>query len=314
MATPKAAIDKSLIQAEEEILTHWGKFDKPLVSINCITYNHEKFIKDALESFLIQKTDFPFEILVHDDASIDRTQDIVREFEEKYPLLIKPIYQTENQYSKGIKISATFNFPRAKGKYIALCEGDDYWTDPDKLQKQVTFLDTHPDYVGCFHDTMLRSRNQKKLWRQYDRVDFNLLDTFSTVALFHTSSFLFRYQSLELPDWFKKVVVSGDMAIFSLVASKGPLKRLPEVMSVYRKHEGGITNNKKLIENYHQGRIYLMQCLDEYFKGKYSYAIAIVIEFHKQACGLSTIKKQILWHKLKKCFLSLPKRLLRLLN
>ena len=112
-----------------------------LVSICCITYNHEKYIRDAIEGFLMQKTDFPFEVLIHDDASTDGTADIIREYETKYPDIIKPIYQTENQYSKGIKISATYNYPRAKGKYIALCEGDDYWIDPYKLQKQVDFLE-----------------------------------------------------------------------------------------------------------------------------------------------------------------------------
>ena len=98
-----------------------------LVSISCITYNHEKYIRDALEGFLMQKTDFKYEILIHDDASTDNTAKIIREYEEKYPDLIKPIYQKENQWSKGnYRISSTFNIPRAKGKYIAFCEGDDF--------------------------------------------------------------------------------------------------------------------------------------------------------------------------------------------
>ena len=112
---------------------------KPIVSICCITLHHEKYIRDAIEGFLMQKTSFPIEILIHDDASTDDTANIIREYEEKFPNIIKPIYQTENQYSKGISISATYQFPRALGKYIALCEGDDYWTDPLKLQKQVDF-------------------------------------------------------------------------------------------------------------------------------------------------------------------------------
>lgn len=109
---------------------------EPLVSICCITYNHAPYIRQCLEGFLIQKTTFPFEILIHDDASTDGTADIIREYEARYPHLIKPIYQVENQYSKGTKISSTYNYPRAKGKYIALCEGDDYWTDPLKLQNK----------------------------------------------------------------------------------------------------------------------------------------------------------------------------------
>ena len=113
---------------------------EPLVSINCITYNHEAYIRDALEGFLMQKTDFTFEILVHDDASTDQTANIIRKYEKKYPEIIKPIYQKENQYSQEVEISKQFQFPRARGKYIAICEGDDYWTNPYKLQKQVIVL------------------------------------------------------------------------------------------------------------------------------------------------------------------------------
>ena len=104
-----------------------------LVSICCITYNHEDYIADAIEGFLMQKTDFKYEVLIHDDASTDRTAEIIRKYERKFPNLIKPIYQTENQHSKGIKVGK-YNIERALGKYIALCEGDDYWVDPCKLQ------------------------------------------------------------------------------------------------------------------------------------------------------------------------------------
>src|SRR5690606_34510298 len=101
-----------------------------LVSISCLTFNHEKYIRRCLEGFIRQKTEFPFEVLIHDDASTDKTSDIIKEYEVDFPHLLKPIYQTENQYSKGISISSTYNFPRARGRYIAMCEGDDYWTDP----------------------------------------------------------------------------------------------------------------------------------------------------------------------------------------
>ena len=98
----------------------------PLVSITCTAYNHEKFIRDTIEGFLMQKTTFPFEILIHDDASTDNTAEIIKEYELKYPDLIKPIYQKENQLSKGISIILNYTLPRAKGKYIAMCEGDDF--------------------------------------------------------------------------------------------------------------------------------------------------------------------------------------------
>jgi len=122
----------------------------PLVSIDCITYNHKQYIRDAIEGFLMQITNFPVEILIHDDASTDGTAEIIREYEKQYPWLIKPVYQTENQYSKHNGIISKIQYARARGKYLAFCEGDDYWTDPYKLQKQVDFLETHPDY-GLIH-------------------------------------------------------------------------------------------------------------------------------------------------------------------
>jgi glycosyltransferase involved in cell wall biosynthesis len=119
--------------------------DTPLVSICCITYNHESFIRDAIEGFLMQKTEFLIEIVIHDDASTDNTAEIIKEYAEKYPSLFVPIYQYRNQFSQGIKPLPNFVFPAARGKYIALCDGDDYWTDPFKLQKQVDFLESNPE-------------------------------------------------------------------------------------------------------------------------------------------------------------------------
>lgn len=124
----------------------------PLVSVSTITYNHKDFIAKCIEGVLSQKTNFRIEYLIHDDCSTDGTTEIVRQYAEKYPDIIKPMYEQENQYSKGGPWgSIVYNYPRAKGKYIALCEGDDLWTDPYKLQKQVDFMESHPDYSCCFH-------------------------------------------------------------------------------------------------------------------------------------------------------------------
>lgn len=122
-----------------------------IVSIRCTAYNHEKYIRDCLEGFIMQKTNFRFEAIVHDDASTDRTADIIREYATKYPDIIKPIYETENQYSKHDGSLSRIMTEACIGKYIAFCEGDDYWTDPLKLQKQVDFLETHPDIVYSCH-------------------------------------------------------------------------------------------------------------------------------------------------------------------
>src|SRR5512133_361009 len=147
----------------------------PLVSVCCLTYNHSRCIRQTLDGFLAQKTTFRFEILIHDDASTDNTAEIIGEYVDKNPELIRTIIQTENQYSKGIRgITARFLFPIAKGKYIALCEGDDYWIDPMKLQLQVDFMESHPDY-GVVHtdaDFYFETRNVikksfKKLSREY---------------------------------------------------------------------------------------------------------------------------------------------------
>ena len=122
----------------------------PLVSICCAAYNHEPFIAEAIEGFLMQQTSFPVEILIHDDASTDRTAAIVRSYEARYPWLIRPIYQCENQYSKKVHV-AHLNYTRASGRYIALCEGDDAWTHPLKLEKQIGLMGKHPECQISFH-------------------------------------------------------------------------------------------------------------------------------------------------------------------
>lgn len=123
---------------------------EPMVSVCCAAYNHAPYIAQALDSFLAQQTDFPIEILVHDDASTDGTAQILRDYAARFPDVVKPLFETENQYSKGVAIDPTFNYSRARGKYIALCEGDDYWCDPCKLQRQVEYMERHPDCTFCF--------------------------------------------------------------------------------------------------------------------------------------------------------------------
>lgn len=118
-----------------------------LVSIICDVYNHEPYLRLCLDGFIFQKTNFPFEVLIHDDASTDNSASIIIEYTKKYPDIFKPIIQKENQYSKKVGIWKTFQFPRVSGKYVAFCEGDDYWIDPLKLQKQVDYLETHPECV-----------------------------------------------------------------------------------------------------------------------------------------------------------------------
>lgn len=139
----------------------------PLVSIICATYNHEAYIKDALEGFVMQKTSFPFEIIVHDDASTDNTASIIREYEARYPDLFITIYQTENQYSKRNGDLSRIIFSAVRGKYIAYCEGDDYWTDPFKLQKQVDIVEKDPNCVLVYTDFSTIDENGNEIYDDF---------------------------------------------------------------------------------------------------------------------------------------------------
>ena len=140
------------LKTQEQIMQNWKAMEVPLVSIRCITYNQERYIAQALDGFLMQETNFPFEIIVHDDASSDRTSQIIKEYEKNYPKIIKPIYETENQYSKKDNTLDRIILPYLKGKYTAYCEGDDYWTNKEKLQKQIDFLEQNTDYGFCCTD------------------------------------------------------------------------------------------------------------------------------------------------------------------
>lgn len=131
-----------------------NKQQAPLVAIKCAVYNHELYLRDCLEGFVMQQTNFPFVAIVHDDASTDGSAAIIREFEEKYPDIIKPIYEAENQYSKhdgSLERIMNAAIDATGAKYIAMCEGDDYWTDPNKLQKQVDYMESHPECSVTFH-------------------------------------------------------------------------------------------------------------------------------------------------------------------
>lgn len=230
-------IEKAIPVTEQK----WDENTIPLVSISCITYNHENFIRNAIEGFLMQRTTFPVEILIHDDASTDKTAEIVREYEQKFPQLIKPIYQTENQYSKGIGVSVTYQYPRARGKYIALCEGDDYWTDPLKLQKQVDFMEANPDCSLCFHASKsIRNNNLTDvvIKRPKSIPKDNKFEMKHAIlgggGFMATNSMLFLREHInERPEWMNRSPV-GDLPLMLLLASKGKMGYIDDVMSVYR--------------------------------------------------------------------------------
>lgn len=210
-----------------------------MVSICCITYNQEPYIRDALDGFLNQKTSFPYEILIHDDASTDRTGAVIQEYADRHPDIIKPVLQRENQHSKGVtNISGTFNFPRASGRYIAMCEGDDYWTDDCKLQMQVEYMEANPECALCFHsaevEVLERAVTEHKM-RPYkgDRVvrPEEIIDKQSG---YPTASLLFRTEMVrKLPVFYVDAPIA-DIPLQLLAAARGYGYYIDRAMCVYR--------------------------------------------------------------------------------
>lgn len=259
--------------------------DCPLVSICCLTYNHEKYIQQTLDGFLMQKTEYEFEVLIHDDASTDNTAEIIKEYQKKYPDIIKPIYQVENQYSKGVIINKEFQFSRAKGKYIALCEGDDYWTDENKLQMQISYMEQNPQCSCTFHAALLSSNeviigNDRHYEEECDIPTEEIVQ--GDGAYCATASLVFRTKyALEYPK-FRLISDVGDYPLQILLAAKGSVHYFPDTMSVYRCFvEGSWTqrNWSAEKENIHRrvkhihNKIEVLQEFDKEYNKKYHYSV-----------------------------------------
>lgn len=240
----------------------------PLVSIRCLVYNHEPFLRQCLDGFVMQKTTFPFEAIVHDDASTDGSAAIIREYAEKYPDIIKPIYETENQYSKHdgslSRIMDAAMHPNAK--YIATCEGDDYWTDPNKLQIQVDFLESHPDFFSSSHnysvyheDTKITEHGRERfvnlsydIWGEEEYYAFTnddyyniwFLQTLTTVR--RNIKFIDDEVRSQFPQFF-------DYISFYYITKKGKCAFFKRDMATYRVHKGGVCSGSDIVtwnENY----------------------------------------------------------------
>lgn len=206
------------------------------VSVCCITYNHAPYIRQCLDGFLMQKTDFKYEVLIHDDASTDGTEEIIREYEAKYPDIIKPLYEKENQWVLGRRGSKTFNYPRAKGKYIALCEGDDYWIDPYKLQKQVDFLEQNKGYglVRTNFDAFYQKSNRyQKNFLGSRPIKDTFIDYLENAWFAGTCTWLFRSVYIEDIYSFPKFNI-GDYPLILNISAQSKIKCLECTTSVYR--------------------------------------------------------------------------------
>ena len=221
-----------------------------LLSVGVITYNQKDYIRKCLDSILSQKTNFKFEILINDDCSTDGTTEIIKEYAKKYPDIIKPVYQTENQFQKGKGILKNFIIPRVNTKYFAICEGDDFWCDNNKLQKQVDFLEAHSEYIGCFHPVRVLWMNnleKKEVYPSKTKIGTKKIITKKDLLkcnYMQTNSVVYRWQKDEMakiPD----NILPVDLYIHLAHSKFGNFYYMNEVMAVYRKNEGGIWYDKK---------------------------------------------------------------------
>lgn len=244
-------------QPEREIMKSWKKAGPPLVSIVCITYNQEDVIRDAIESFLAQETDFPFEIIVHDDASTDRTPGIIREYAARYPNLLRPIFQAENQYSKGKKITP-IAVAQSKAEFIALCEGDDYWTSPLKLQYQLERMLAHPECGLGFHPALnggTSEKNREEILCRHAAEE----KVFPATEIIRgdggfcpTVSLMLKREVFDrLPGWFFEEAPVGDYFIQVYASLKGGALYFPEPMAAYRIfHPGSWSDRMTEMKNF----------------------------------------------------------------
>ena len=282
-----------------------------MVSISCITYNHENYIRETLDSMLMQKTNFKYEILIHDDASTDTTAEIIKEYKRKYPDIIKPILQVENQYSKGIKVGE-LNRKRALGRYIAICEGDDYWTDENKLQKQVDYMEANPECTFCFHNAIVvdQAKNKKTRnvipWMPENRKFFQAKSKNYTsgelqlLGFIPTASFMFpKYVLDNPPKWFLDAPV-GDNAIKLLASSKGYAYYIDDVMCIYRFNVPNSATTKWKVENNEasirrcERFIQMLERFNQYTNHKYDREIQIsMLTWKVQILKLTNRNKEL---------------------
>lgn len=260
------------------------------VTVVCITYNHEEFIAQALDSFLMQKTNFKYQIFVGEDCGPDRTADIVREYAAKYPDIVIPFIREKNMGAQRNLIDLCNH---ATSPYIAFCEGDDYWTDEYKLQKQFDFMEANPELRVCFakaeikapDDWFLNSYYQKNedgkmIFPECDPV-YKKKDGFLTAADFipffqaHTSTIFYRWDyDLKIPDWYYEGYY-GDWPLFLMRLSDGYAGFIPEIVSVYRRSDVGVYMSKNMDEHFLKTRIENIRIMSN------------MIHFYEDTCPLS---------------------------
>ena len=227
-----------MIKSENEITINWERKDHPLVSISCIAFNQEKYIENTLIKFLDQETNFPFEVIIHDDASTDNTPNIIKKYQKKYPNIIFPIYQTENQFSKNIK-PHLINFKKARGDYIALCDGDDFWIDNHKLQIQVELMQKYRNCDISFHGVKIENLKTKKskvklISKNIKFFNLNSLILFDHRIYTSVVTFMIKKELInKLPKFFYYTPTLDYYLIMLGSISRGAIY-IPKVMANYR--------------------------------------------------------------------------------
>ena len=229
-------LNQSLILIFVQILSSM----KPLVSVIMITYGHEKYIEEAIRGVFLQKTNFPFELIISNDKSPDSTDEIVKNIIKYAPenISVKYIQHPENI---GMLPNFISTLKIATGKYIAVCEGDDYWTDENKLQKQIDFLEKNEDFTLTFHNVFIRNGETLRADLDYEKrlssKNVYTINVLSNGNFIHTLSVVFRNMKLEFPEWYYTSFL-GDYPIWLWLSKKGKIKYFPEKMGVYRENVG----------------------------------------------------------------------------
>lgn len=273
-----------------------------LVSIKCAVYNHEPYLRQCLEGFVMQKTNFRFEAIVHDDASTDGSAAIIREYAEAFPEIIKPIYETENQYSKRDGSLTRIMNAAFKGKYIAICEGDDYWIDPLKLQKQVDFLETHPDYLLCGTNGLVLWDKGTKAPEYFNR-NFVSRELMPEDVIgkwpFPTASLMFRKDLYDIADGFKCKIYSGDIRLILVALANGRIWSLGDVAIVYRKNNDAnsstnrIKSRKDHYSFYFEQMIKLYSAYNGYTEKRFEKLVYKVINIDKKRLKVIRLRNNI---------------------
>ncbi len=238
-------------KTEKEIMSRWKLVDNPLVSMCCITFNHEKFIAQALDSMLMQETDFPFEIIIRDDCSTDNTREIIQQYAKKFPHIITTILETENQYSKWINpfIPA---YEKAKGKYVTILEGDDYWRDKLKLQKQVDFLEKNSEYILSYHNSIIVNEDDNLISekKNLSPADYTQEAMLCGEVLILTNTVMFRKVNNVMAKQLNGVL-NADTVLWHLLGHYGKSKYQEEIeYAAYRTHSGGVWSSLDTFEQF----------------------------------------------------------------